>query len=161
MEVNKFRTKTGYCHILGDRIVLMRDGIAKNIAKVALGNNIYRIIILYSLISIFLFYFAFKYFKEGKIASTVFNSFLGLFFIYKIKQSLNYSAISIIERDRIKEVKFMNAKFGAIRSAFEIVFENTHGKLKKSLILLLGSLDNETLETEKALEIMKNKKVVA
>jgi len=135
MGENKFRTKTGYFHILADRIVLTKDGVAGNIAKVTVGNKIYRILIIYSLISLYLFYFAFEYFMEGKIASTVFNSFLGLFLIYKIKQSLNYSATSIIERNSIKEVKCMNAKFGATRSAFEIVFEESNGKLKKRLIL--------------------------
>ena len=130
MEQNIFRTKTGYCHILADRILLTRDGIAGNIAKLTVGNKITRILIIYGLISIFLFYFAFEYFKEDKFASMVFNIILGLFLLYNIKKSLNYSAASIIARDRIKEVKFMNAKFGATRSAFEIVFEDNNGKLK-------------------------------
>ena len=161
MEQNIFRTKTGYCHILADRILLTRDGIAGNIAKLTVGNKITRILIIYGLISIFLFYFAFEYFKEEKFASMVFNIILGLFLIYNIKKSLNYSAASIIARDRIKEVKFMNAKFGATRSAFEIVFEDNNGKLKKRLILLPGSLNNGSAETEKALAIMKSEKLIA
>lgn len=161
MEQNIFRTKTGYCHILADRILLTRDGIAGNIAKLTVGNKITRILIIYGLISIFLFYFAFEYFKEDKFASMVFNIILGLFLLYNIKKSLNYSAASIIARDRIKEVKFMNAKFGATRSAFEIVFEDNNGKLKKRLILLPGSLNNGSAETEKALAIMKSEKLIA
>ena len=161
MEQNIFRTKTGYCHILADRILLTRDGIAGNIAKLTVGNKISRILIIYGLISIFLFYFAFEYFKEDKFASMVFNIILGLFLLYNIKKSLNYSAASIIARDRIKEVKFMNAKFGATRSAFEIVFEDNNGKLKKRLILLPGSLNNGSAETEKALAIMKSEKLIA
>lgn len=161
MREKIFRTKTGYCHILEDKIILTRDGVVGNIAKVTVGNNISRILIIYTVISIFLLYFAFEYFKEGKIASAVFNSLLGLFLIYKIKQSLNYSATSIIERASIKEVKFMNAKFGATRSVLEITFEESNGKFKKRLILLPGSLNNGAQETEKALEIMKNEKLVA
>ncbi len=53
MEQNIFRTKTGYCHILADRILLTRDGIAGNIAKLTVGNKISRILIIYGLISIF------------------------------------------------------------------------------------------------------------
>ena len=161
MEENKFITKTGYCHILTDRIILTRDGITGNIAEITVGNKISRILIIYAVISIFLFYFAFDYYNEGKIASMVFNIILALFLIYNIKKSLNYSAASIIQRDRIKEVKFMNAKFGATRSAFEIVFEDSDGKLKKRLILLPGSLNNGTEETEKALAIMKHEKLIA
>ncbi|WP_432671605.1 hypothetical protein [Flavobacterium sp. SM2513] len=91
----------------------------------------------------------------------VFNIILGIFLLYNIKKSLNYSATSIIARDRIKEVKFMNAKFGATRSAFEVVFEDNDGKLKKRLILLPGSLNNGSAETDKALAIMKSEKLIA
>ncbi len=160
MEQNIFRTKTGYCHILADRILLTRDGIVGNIGKVTFGNKVSRILIIYAVVSIFLFYFAFEYFKEGKFASTLLNSSLGLYLIYKIKQSLNYSATPIILRDKIKDVKFMNAKFGATRSVFEITFEQSSGKLKKRLILLPGSLNNGAQETEKALEIMKTNKLI-
>lgn len=55
----------------------------------------------------------------------------------------------------------MNAKFGATRSVLEITFEESNGKFKKRLILLPGSLNNGAQETEKALEIMKNEKLVA
>lgn len=161
MEEEKFKTKTGYCHIQADKIILTRDGIAGNIAEVTVGNKISRILIIYGLLSVFLFYFAFEYFKEEKFASMVFNIILGLFLIYNIKKSLNYSATSIIARDRIKEVKFMNAKFGATRSAFEIFFEDNNGKLKKRLILLPGSLNKGAEETEKALAIMKIEKLIA
>ena len=107
MEENKFRTKTGYCHILADRILLTRNGVAGNMAKVAVGNKISRILIIYTLISIFLFYYAFEYYTEGKIASMTFNTIFGLFLIYNILKSRNYSAAPIIKRDSIKEVKFI------------------------------------------------------
>jgi hypothetical protein len=161
MEENKFRTKTGYCHILEDRILLTRDSIVGNISEIAVGNNISRILIIYAIISIFLFYFAFEYYREEKSASMVFNVILGLFLVYSIKKSWNNSAASIIQRESIKEVKFMNAKYGATRSVFEIIFEDLDGKLKKRLILLPGSLNNGPEETEKALAIMKNNKLIA
>ena len=52
----KFKTKTGFCHILPDKIVLTRDGVVGNMAKVMLGNNISRILIIYGLIAIALIY---------------------------------------------------------------------------------------------------------
>lgn len=127
MEENIFRTKTGYCHIQADRILLTRDGIVGNISEVTVGNKISRILIIYAFISIFLFYFAFEYYNEGKSASMVFNIILGLLLIYTIKKSWNNSAASIIQRESIKEVKFMNAKYGAKRSVFEIIFEDLDG----------------------------------
>jgi len=40
IENKTFKTKTGYCHILPDRIVLTRDGVIGNVAKMTVGNNI-------------------------------------------------------------------------------------------------------------------------
>ena len=48
----KFRTKTGFCHILPEKIILTRDGIIGNVAKVTVGNGIYRILIIYSAFSL-------------------------------------------------------------------------------------------------------------
>ena len=80
--------------------------------------------------------------------------------LFKIKQSLNFSATPIIERNKIKEVKFYDAKFGATRSRFEVIFEDENGNLKTRLILLPGSLDNGESETKKALQIMKAEKLL-
>jgi len=30
----KFKTKTGFCHILADKLILTRDGIVGNVANV-------------------------------------------------------------------------------------------------------------------------------
>jgi hypothetical protein len=47
MESEKiFKTKTGFCHILPDKIVLKRDGVVGNAAKVTVGNNIARILLI-------------------------------------------------------------------------------------------------------------------
>jgi len=52
---NTFKTKTGFCHILPDKIILTRDGIIGNVAKVTVGNNINRILFIYGGLSAFLF----------------------------------------------------------------------------------------------------------
>ena len=72
---------------------------------------------------------------------------------------MNYSATSTIERNKIKEVKFIDAKYGATRSRFEVLFEDEKGKIKTRLILLPGSLNDGENETKKALEIMKTEKI--
>ena len=61
---NTFKTKTGFCHILPDKIILTRDGVIGNVAKVTIGNGISRILILYSLISIFLLYSSYSKFQK-------------------------------------------------------------------------------------------------
>lgn len=154
-----FKTKTGYCHILSDKIILTRDGIIGNVSQVIVGNGISRILIIYLAIALMLLYFAFNAYQENKIVTALFNIVLAGFVMYKLKSSMNYSATPIIERNKIKEVKFIDAKYGAARSRFEVVFEDEKGNLKTRLILLPGSLSYGQVETEKALEIMKSENI--
>ena len=161
MEIEKtFKTKTGFCHILSDKIILTRDGITGNVAKVVSGNNISRILIIYSAISIFLIYFAFSNFQKGENFSAFFYGLISLYLIYGIIKSINNSATPIIFRNKIKEAKFINAKVGLTRSRFEIIFEDENGKLKKRMIMLPSSLSDGESETKKAVEIMKSEKII-
>ena len=155
----KFKTKTGFCHILPDKIILTRDGIIGDIAKITVGNGIAIILIIYSIFAIFLLYFAFKAYQESKVVTTLFYVGFAGYLLYKVKQSKNYSASSTIERNKIKDVKFIDAKYGATRSRFEVIFEDQNGKIKTRLILLPGSLNDGENETTKALEIMKSEKI--
>jgi hypothetical protein len=150
-----FKTKTGFCHVEKDNIILTRDGIIGNISKITTNNKISRILIIYSGLSFFLLYNASKAYKTGERMFSLYFVLLAIFLIYGILKSWNNSATPIIERNRIKDVKFINAKSGLTRSRFEILFEDTNGKLKKRLIMLPGSLSDGRIETDKALEIMK------
>ena len=151
---NTFRTKTGYCHITEDKIILTRDGIIGNLAKATMGNNIARPLIIYGLISLGLFFLAFKSFSEGEKVSANISLILGLLLVVNIIRSFNNSATPVIDRDRIRDIEFKNAITGATRSYFIIHFENDKGDLKRRLILLPGSLTNGKEETQKALQIM-------
>lgn len=149
-----FKTKTGFCHILPDKIILTRDGIIGNVAKVTVGNNISRILIIYGIISVGLFYFAFDSYENEQIIQSILFGLIGIYLVYGITSSINNSATPIIERQKIKNVKFKKAILGLTRSRFEICFEDENGKNKKRLIMLPGSLTNGQNETEKALRIM-------
>jgi len=155
-----FKTKTGFCHILPEKIILTRDGIIGNIAKVTVGNNIPRILITYGGISIGLFYFVFDSYKNGQIIQMLFFGLIGIYLIYGIISSINNSATPIIDRNKIKEVKFKAAIFGLTRSRFEVFFKTENGKIKKRLIMLPGSLTGGKEETEKALKIMREEKLI-
>lgn len=161
MENEKiFKTKTGFCHILPEKIVLTRDGIIGNVAKVTVGNNISRILIIYGGLSLGLFYFAFDNYKNGQIAQPIFFGLLGIYLIYGIANSINNTARPIINRQKIREVKFKKAIVGLTRSRFEVLFEDEQGKIKKRLIMLPGSLSDGQNETEKAIKIMTDEKLI-
>lgn len=155
MENEKvFKTKTGFCHILPDKVILTKDGIIGNVAKVTVGNNVTRILIIYSGLSIALLYFAFSNYQDGRTFQSIFFGAIGIYLIYGIFSSLNNSATPIIERNKIKSVDLKKAIFGLTRSRFEVKFEDENGKMKKRLIMLPGSMNNGQNETEKAIEIM-------
>jgi hypothetical protein len=156
-----FRTKTGFCHILPDRIVLTRDGNIGNVASVTVGNNISRILIIYGVTSIGLFYFAFDGYRNGQLAQPILFGLIGIYLIYGIINGINNSATPIIDRQKIKEVKFKKAIVGLTRSRFEVLFEDDQGKIKKRLIMLPGSLTDGQNETEKAIRIMTDEKIIA
>jgi len=161
MESEKiFKTKTGFCHILPDKIILTRDGIIGNAAKVTVGNNINRILLIYGGLSAFLFYSAFNNYQNGQIVTPVFFGIIGLYLIYGIITSLNNSATPIIERSKIKDIKLKKAIFGITRSRFEILFEDDNTKIKKRLIMLPGSMTDGQNETEKAIKIMTEEKLL-
>ncbi|TJZ51818.1 phosphoribosylaminoimidazolesuccinocarboxamide synthase [Sphingobacterium olei] len=155
-----FKTKTGFCHVLPDKIVLTRDGITGNITTVTVGDNISRILIIYGGLSIGLFYFAFDNYRNGQIVQSILFGLLGAYLVYGILNSISNSATPIIDRQKIKEVKLKKAIVGLTRSRFEVLFENDQGKIKKRLIMLPGSLTNGQGETEKAIKIMTEEKLI-
>jgi len=161
MEQEKtFRTKTGFCHILPDKIVLTRDGVVGNVAKITVGNNISRILIMYGAITVGLFYFGFQAYQNGQILQPILFGLIGLYLIYGTANSLNNSATPIIDRQKIREVSHKKAIKGLTRSRFEVLFEDESEKIKKRLIMLPGSLANEQKETEKAVRIMKEEQLI-
>ncbi|QXP78509.1 MULTISPECIES: phosphoribosylaminoimidazolesuccinocarboxamide synthase [Winogradskyella] len=156
----QFKTKTGFCHILPDKIILTRDGIIGNVAKVAVGKSITRVLIIYGGISAFLLYSAFDSFKTGQVPTSIFYSIISLFLMYGIFTSINNSTTPIIERKDIKSIKFKKAILGITRSRFEVLFKDVNGKIKKRIIMLPGAMHHGKKETEIAKKIMTEEKLL-
>jgi len=156
----QFKTKTGFCHILPDKIILTRDGIIGNVAKVAVGKSITRVLIIYGGMSAFLLYSAFDSFQTGQVPISIFYLIIGLFLMYGIFTSLNNSASPIIERKDIVSIKFKKAIFGITRSRFEVLFKDENEKIKKRIIMLPGAMHQGNKETEIAKKIMKEEKLL-
>lgn len=161
MDTEKtFRTKTGYCHILPDKIVLTRDGIIGNMSKVTVGSSIARILVIYGVIALIFLVLAFNSYNNGQIVICVFYAAAALYLFYGISTSVNNSAAPVIERNKIKSVTFKKAMPGLTRGYFEILFDD-NGKVRKRLIMLPGSLSGGAEETEKALLIMTDKNLLS
>ncbi len=160
MENTKtFRTKTGYCHVLEDKIILSREGTLGNVAEIAVGNNISQILIIYGIIAAVFIYMGIDSYTKHQILQALLMGIFALYMIFNIINSRNNSATPIIERRAIKAIKFKKGISGISRSRFEILFEDEKGKLKKRLILLPGAMDG-TDETEKAMSIFRDEKLI-
>lgn len=82
MENEKtFKTKTGFCHILPDKIILTRDGIIGNVTIVMIGNNLTWIFIIYGGLSAFLLYSAFNSLKKGQVPILINYSIVSFLFM--------------------------------------------------------------------------------
>ena len=79
--------------------------------------------------------------------------------VWGILKSLNNSASPIIDRKTIRQVRFIHGKDGLTRSRFEVFFVEK-GKVKKRLILLPGPLSDGEAETEKAVALMRNERLI-
>jgi hypothetical protein len=156
MESNKvFKTKTGFCHVLPDRLVLTREGPIGEAAEKFAGNSIARPLIIYGLVASFLLYNAYKSFSEKEYGITIFFAGVSIWLLYGIARSLNNSATPEILRTAIQKVIFKPAKPGLARACFEVFFTES-GVTKKRLIFLPGSLNNGPIETAKAVEVMRS-----
>jgi len=149
-----FRTKTGYCHIQPDKIVLSANSNPITVFKIPSARNVFQRLMMYSLLSLCLLIQAYTSFKNNEIFLAIFLGIGGIFLIYVVIASANNSGSPVVERATIQKVKFTKA-IPWIRRSYISVFFNENGKVKKRLIFLPGSLTGGAEETEKALEIMK------
>lgn len=161
METGKtFRTKTGFCHVTADKIILTRDGVIGSISKVTTGNNISRILIVYGILSVGLIYFAYESLTKGDTPTTLFFGLSGLYLVYGIAKSINNSATPIIDRKDIKSVTYFPGTPGLTRPRFEVEFTD-NGRIKKRLILLPGTLAGGQSEKDNAVQIMRDEKLLS
>src|SRR3989344_1787462 len=138
----KFKTKTGYCHILKDKIVLSRDGIVGNVASVVSGNHIYQSVIIYLTAVGFLTYFLIKNYSEKSYVGIALDATLIAVLSYYIFRAFGYSATPVIERSKISQIVYKKARN------------------KKRLIFLPGSLTNGEAIANEALDIMRSEQLI-
>ena len=161
MEHEKiFKIKKGFCHILPGKIVLSKNGFIGDVAKGSDANDIAKKLIIYGGMSLVLFILGFEFYSKGHLLLSFLVGIPGLYFIYKSLSGLNVTVTPIIERNKIREVKFKKAFFGLTRSCFEVTFEDKHGKIIKRLIVLPGLLTYKQNETLRAIEIMTEEKLI-
>ncbi|GGH81948.1 hypothetical protein HNQ91_005682 [Filimonas zeae] len=152
-----FKTKTGYCHILPDKIVLTRTGIIGDMATLTFGQNTSRILLIYSALCVGLLYAAFNAIQNDVYGPALIFICIASFLVYGIIRTTNHSATPVILIDNIKRIQFKNAGNGITRAYFTIHFADENGKIRKRLIAMPGAIYSDEDATENALAIMKSR----
>ncbi|RZJ65655.1 MAG: phosphoribosylaminoimidazolesuccinocarboxamide synthase [Flavobacterium sp.] len=118
------------------------------------------ILIVYVLLGIFLAYLSVSDFQQRKYPTALMYALVGAYLIYGVIKSRNNSATPVIERKSIQKVNFIQARTGATRACFEVIFKNQKGNLKTRLIFLPGSLSNGKAATDDALRVFKHENLI-
>jgi hypothetical protein len=156
-----FRTKTGYCHVLPDRIRLTRSGVAGGAANAMVGDRIGRILVIYAAIALFAAYSSWKAFQRHDLLMTFVYGGLAAALVYNVVRSWNNSAAPELDRSAVTSVVFKPAAPGLTRAYFEVHFTDAKGRSKKRLIMLPGSLTGGAEETDRALRIMREEGLIS
>ncbi|MBE0521318.1 MAG: hypothetical protein IBX39_03505 [Candidatus Methanoperedenaceae archaeon] len=155
-----FRTKTGFCQVSPDKIVLINEGIRGRLADIVYGKDNFRILLFHGIVSmVFLGLFAI-YINVGKVFMALPALVSGVVVATKMLKYYNTSPEQIIERSRIEKVEFYSAIPVLRRAHFVVNFTTNKGKKMKRLILLPGVLGSGKDEVDKAFEIMYSEGLV-
>jgi hypothetical protein len=158
-ESRKFQTKSGYCHLLPDKIVLSRHGERGAASQLVFGNGYKRHVWVYSVLALLCLFLVYKYWTEGRNMEAIIGGVFTLLVGYAAINGLQYSATRTIYRHSIKDVDFIEGRSGLTRSRFVVHFTDDKGRAQKRLLLLPGSSQGGKAETEMALEAMKEEKL--
>ena len=153
---NTFRTKTGFCHLTADKIILTRDG---DISHLTVGENVKRVLIAYGIFSAGLLYMAYDGFRKGDFLMTFLFGLFGGYLIYEIVKNKNNSGTPVINRKDITKVMYIPARSRLTPPRFEVLF-NDNGQIRKRLIMLPGTSSSGETEVDKAVQIMKEEKLL-
>lgn len=159
-EAKTFRTKTGYCHILPDKIVLNRDPVFIGTDKTPRNNAMPVILVLYGAFFAYLVYKGYVAYTAQNTGSLIWCTIIALFIAWVIVRSWQNSTTGIIDRSSITKMKFKKAMPGLSRSYFQIYFKDAKGKTKRRLLMLPGSLSGGRAGTEEALKVMKEERLL-
>ncbi len=152
---NNFKTKTGFCHVLKDRIVLSKNGIVEDVKPITVGKGVYALVFIDIALSLGLFYFAVDSFLVENWMAVGFFVVMGLVVLRASMKILRYSPTPIIYRDSIEKVIFTQGTSFLTRSRIIIKFLDEKGALKTRLIMLPGAMMKGDKETAKAMAIFK------
>jgi len=150
----QFRTKTGFCTITPQQIILERQGVRGEVANTVFGSGIHRALAIYTVLGIAALAFGVLLYFQGATVSGVVYSLLGLIFLSNAFTSRNNSAAPVIERSAIQSVEAHPPRPPFTRGYFSVWFME-NGRKRRRLIILPGSFSGGDEEYRKALTVLQ------
>jgi hypothetical protein len=154
ITAKKFRTKTGYCHIMPDRIVFTHRGFFGRLGDMIIEGKMSRMLILFGSLSLLIFYFAYRIYQTGESMWASLFLLIGLYMLYAVVKNARHSVHPIILRDFISEVSMLEEVKGISPPGFEIAFKNDSGKMRKRIISLPGRFSKYPDEIKEAKRLL-------
>jgi hypothetical protein len=160
----KFRTTTGFCHILPDKIAFTKDGRQESIdLSPPKDHRSVKFALVYGLI-IFLIigFIVYKYLgQEIDLATTIITISLIVVFLYYIYKVINYQARTYFDRDKIVKVKYISALSSLTHGQFIFSIKSDNGKILNANIILRPKNIYGKQETEDAIKIMVDEGLIS
>lgn len=145
----------GYCHIIDGHLVITKNDTVEDINKVKPAyNKMQSIIIVLALIGVMVYFFIDSSMKQDR-GGMLFSGVLAVFSVMISFSVFSNSAQPVIKKESIQSLQYIKGLNGFTRSRFAVTFLDDSGKLRKSLIVLPGTLADGKKVAAEAFEKMK------
>jgi hypothetical protein len=150
-----FRTKTGFCTITAEQIILTRQGVRGASAEQVVGSSIGRSLLLYSLFGGAALLLGLWLIYQGSAFTGAFLALVGSILLWNVFASRNNSAANRIDRAAIRGIEAHPPRPPLTRGYFNVYFLED-GQEHKRIIMLPSSLMNGQEEYQQAETIMRD-----
>jgi len=156
VQPQSFETKSGYCFVFPDRIILSKGTDYTKSAQNSSDTKIKVMLVVYALLALYLLYNAYESLSKGLHITSIFRLTLSFFLVTMVIKSFNNSSASVLYRSSITKVAYNTSIAGLKRPYFTVFFTDEKGKQRKRLIMLPGSFNSDYVETAAAIKVMKD-----
>ncbi len=154
-KVIRFKTMIGYCYLYPDKIIMARNGNPEEVNLKNEEQRLWKHLVFYTITGLLLAWLA--YMDRDHLPMCLWLGLTSAWLLFNVLRSIfqKSSSSALIERDKIRSVRFKKGVRYLTRSRFIVVFEDRKGCNRIRYILLPGSLNDGPKATEEALIAMR------
>ncbi len=154
-KVIRFKTMIGYCYLYPDRIIMARNGNPEEVNLKNEEQRLWKHLVFYTITGLLLAWLA--YMDRDHLPMCLWLGLTSAWLLFNVLRSIfqKSSSSALIERDKIRSVRFKKGVRYLTRSRFIVVFEDRKECNRIRYILLPGSLNDGPKATEEALIAMR------